>query len=298
MRAVLLTAGWFVLALVVNLAGAALVAIAWIAGRTLLEGPEAMGQLQDDPAGFLGGAGFAATFFVGVGGVVALAAAFGRAAGWTAAETWSIRPVRPFAMVAAGLGALTVGLLPGWLMDALSRVLPLEGRTSAPEAVAELLLSGGPVQVTAMVLAVVVGAPILEELAFRGYFWKATESAVGPVGAWLLTSLGFAAFHLDPLQSTALVGTSLFLGWLRWRTGSLVPCIFAHFVNNALAVVATWALVSGGAPTSGDTLVAVPLGVALLGAVFTVTMAAWLGWLTRPAPSTPGGPRRRTPPFR
>jgi membrane protease YdiL (CAAX protease family) len=30
--------------------------------------------------------------------------------------------------------------------------------------------------------------------------------------------------------------TGLILGWLRLSTGSLAPCVLAHFVNNALAL--------------------------------------------------------------
>ncbi len=89
------------------------------------------------------------------------------------------------------------------------------------------------------ILAAVVVAPLIEEWLCRGVLWTALSRVVPPRRTVVLTALLFAVMH--GLQGLYLalphrfVG-GLLLGWLRWRSGSLVPCVVAHLVHNALAV--------------------------------------------------------------
>ena len=86
-------------------------------------------------------------------------------------------------------------------------------------------------------LLIVIGlAPVCEELLFRGYAFTALRSWRGVRVAALLTGLGWGALHLPvypPLACAplALLGVGLCL--LYWKTGSLLPCIVAHSLNNA-----------------------------------------------------------------
>jgi membrane protease YdiL (CAAX protease family) len=139
-------------------------------------------------------------------------------------------------LVAGGLGALTVGLLPGWVASQILQIVPELG--VALQAIAEHLLRPDPVGKSVLILAICVGAPIAEEIAFRGYLWRHLEPFLPGWGIWLTTSVVFAAYHLDPVQSPSLLPTALFLGGLRWASGSVAPAVFAHAVNNSLAVIA------------------------------------------------------------
>ncbi len=68
--------------------------------------------------------------------------------------------------------------------------------------------------------------------------------------------------------------TALFLGWLRWQSGSVVPAIAGHFVNNVLASFGLF-LVGTSEPAQ------ISLASALMGA--TATMGVCLvAWTTRP----------------
>lgn len=94
-----------------------------------------------------------------------------------------------------------------------------------------------PFGVVLLLLIVVVGAPIVEELFFRGLLLRAAERRWGKVGAVAVSSLIFGAVHLQPLQFPALVAVGVVFALLAIRTGRLGPSIFAHMGFNAVAVI-------------------------------------------------------------
>lgn len=89
--------------------------------------------------------------------------------------------------------------------------------------------------VVLLIVIVAVLAPIIEELFFRGLFLRALEKRWGPRWALWISSLVFAAVHLQLLQFPALALIGLVLGWLTLRTGRLGPAIWAHIAFNAVA---------------------------------------------------------------
>ena len=102
----------------------------------------------------------------------------------------------------------------------------------------------------AMTIAgVAVVAPIAEEVAFRGYLFPALTTWRGPWIAALITAVLFAAAHLGaypPQIAPMMVFFGLGACLLRWFTGSLLPCIGLHALNNGIvAAVALGALGAG-----------------------------------------------------
>lgn len=89
-------------------------------------------------------------------------------------------------------------------------------------------------------LALMVGLTpgICEELLFRGYVQTRLTRRIGGVFGVLLTSLMFAAFHMDLVHSTAVIAIGVYLGWLSWASGSIYPAMISHFLNNFLSVAA------------------------------------------------------------
>jgi membrane protease YdiL (CAAX protease family) len=89
-----------------------------------------------------------------------------------------------------------------------------------------------------VVVLVAVVAPICEEALFRGLFFTALWRWRGPWAGALLTGLAFGAIHAGSAPAPYLVPLGV-LGFLlcvlRWRTGSLYPCIAVHATNNAVA---------------------------------------------------------------
>jgi len=91
------------------------------------------------------------------------------------------------------------------------------------------------------VVSVAVFAPLVEEWLCRGVAWRAATTMANARTAWVLTTVLFAFLHglngnfLLELPHRAFAG--LVFGWLRWRSGSLVPGILAHALHNAAALI-------------------------------------------------------------
>lgn len=87
----------------------------------------------------------------------------------------------------------------------------------------------------AVVLAGGVLAPIAEEIFFRGYVFRSYLLTRGPLVAYGATSLLFATLHLNLPALLPIIALSLIFCFAYQRTGSLVPSMVAHAVNNTTA---------------------------------------------------------------
>ncbi len=113
-----------------------------------------------------------------------------------------------------------------------------EFNSAAGDVGVELKALGDYWLLIAFGLMIAVGAPIAEELAFRGLFFAALRKhGVGPVLSVVITAVAFALFHLEPARLGVLVTIGLVLGIVRLRTGSLGASMVAHGVVNAPAAV-------------------------------------------------------------
>jgi uncharacterized protein len=93
-------------------------------------------------------------------------------------------------------------------------------------------------------ILIVAGAPVVEELFFRGLLLSALEkrfAGLPPVkGRWLsvvITAVVFGLVHYEPLQLAGLVLFGLALGLLAQRTKRLGSNIVAHATFNGIAVI-------------------------------------------------------------
>jgi membrane protease YdiL (CAAX protease family) len=123
------------------------------------------------------------------------------------------------------------------------------------------------VALVAVCVLVTVIAPLAEETFFRGYFFGALREWRGPWPAAVLTGAVFGAIHVGSAPVVFLLPLGI-LGFMlcmvRWRTGSLLPCVALHAINNALAfgVTEKW--------TAGQTLL---LGVGAVSVTMLVCFA-------------------------
>lgn len=90
--------------------------------------------------------------------------------------------------------------------------------------------------VLALVLA--IGAPLVEELFFRGLLLRAVANRFGTGWGVAGSSVLFALVHFEALQFPALLIFGIVLGVLAVRTGRLGPGIAAHAAFNLVAIVA------------------------------------------------------------
>lgn len=86
--------------------------------------------------------------------------------------------------------------------------------------------------------AVVVIAPLGEELLFRGFlqqflekYWKDITRAI------LVTALFFAIIHMNPYWFIQIYFLGIILGFLAWKTGSVLPPLILHGMNNGGAML-------------------------------------------------------------
>jgi uncharacterized protein len=88
-------------------------------------------------------------------------------------------------------------------------------------------------------------APLAEELFFRGFVFGVLREKIGAVWGALATGVVFGLVHVagSPVET---VGVLIILGVLLCvvyeQTGSLLPCIALHAINNAISFAATKSL--------------------------------------------------------
>jgi uncharacterized protein len=149
---------------------------------------------------------------------------------------------------AENLGAATLGIRRTRFWPALGWMLAIYFGVSAVEALWAIAVGGpsgdrashpGAAQAVVAIVAVAVVAPIVEEIAFRGYLFPALTRWRGPWIGAVLTAALFGAAHFGvypPAFLPALAAFGFGACLLYWFTGSLLPCIALHALNNGLAV--------------------------------------------------------------
>jgi membrane protease YdiL (CAAX protease family) len=84
-----------------------------------------------------------------------------------------------------------------------------------------------------LVLVVVVGAPVVEEIVYRGSLQTRLMQGFGISVGIFLTALLFALIHLAPVEIPGLFVFALVLGIARHKTGTLGLPIVTHLAFNA-----------------------------------------------------------------
>ena len=82
-------------------------------------------------------------------------------------------------------------------------------------------------------LVVIVGAPIVEEIVYRGVVQPGLVASWGRLAGILVTAALFAAIHMQPVEFPGLFVFALVLGWARHSTGTIGTSIVTHMAFNA-----------------------------------------------------------------
>lgn len=164
--------------------------------------------------------------------VTAIVAATRRGNGLRRDFGWSMRASDVPIGLATGLFAQVVVV---WLIYAPFQLVFDFDVSEAARAITDRAASASDIAL--VMLGVVVGAPIFEELFFRGLTLRAFERRWGTVVGVLGSSALFGAVHLQPLQFPALMAFGIITALLVRRYGRLGPAIWAHVGFNLVAVV-------------------------------------------------------------
>ncbi|MCF0167603.1 MAG: CPBP family intramembrane metalloprotease [Bacteroidales bacterium] len=113
-------------------------------------------------------------------------------------------------------------------------------------------------------IAASILAPIFEEFICRGTICRGLLAYKSPAKAILWSAFIFAVIHANPWQAIPAFVIGCLLGWVYYRTHSLLACVFIHFANNTFAQLMGVAL---GDPAADATLMdylSTPIYIALL----------------------------------
>lgn len=93
-----------------------------------------------------------------------------------------------------------------------------------------------PGEIALAILAVVIVAPLAEELVYRGLLHRLLHGVWGSVAASVLSALIFAIVHAEPWFLLGLFGVGLMLAVVWEATRSVTACWIAHAVHNAISL--------------------------------------------------------------
>lgn len=83
-----------------------------------------------------------------------------------------------------------------------------------------------------------VMGPIIEEIGFRGLILGGLlKMRCRPWIAILISAIIFASFHGFGVPFVTAMLFGILVGWLYWRTGSIIPGIIIHITNNSLTAI-------------------------------------------------------------
>ena len=171
-------------------------------------------------------------------GTMAVAAGLALCGAWLSPEFWRDRlrlrkvSLRLPILLAGTLGVLSVGMVLSALMEL--HVLPRSNSLDVLEHMFQGLSAPSAV-LAVLLLGLLPG--LVEELLFRGYIQTRLVARWGAAWGVFWTAVLFGISHLDLMQGVFAVGVGCILGFITVRTGSIVPAMICHAVNNTLSAL-------------------------------------------------------------
>ena len=137
------------------------------------------------------------------------------------------------------------------------------------------------------IISITIMAPLVEELLFRGAIQGyMLRKGMKPLHAILIASAIFGIVHMNPIQIPFAFAIGLIFGWLYYRTGSVVPGIVGHFINNSIACLQMATLTE----EEFNTKTIEWLGAGLTYALFALSLVVMIGmflYLKKRLPAAP-----------
>ena len=82
-------------------------------------------------------------------------------------------------------------------------------------------------------VAVVIIAPITEELFFRGIILNGLLLIYKHIKSIFVSALLFGLIHLNPWQLLPAITAGVLIGWIYYKKNNILLCILMHVFNNA-----------------------------------------------------------------
>ena len=167
------------------------------------------------------------------------------------------------------LAFMVVGMLAlGQTLDSLTMLAGL-GQQGSMVAIRRALAQAAGPDLFLAVLVIGGLAGTAEEVFFRAYMQTRLVERVPPGAAVIIASVCFGVLHLEWLHALLALALGLYLGWITELTGSALPAVACHVINNALFTIltASWGTLDG---------LAINAALATVGALAFTGCVVWL----------------------
>lgn len=138
----------------------------------------------------------------------------------------------PIKLVGIGLGTVGFGLT---LTNIIMKVFENTELLMAAQDLMENAFNG--VGILVIFIVAVVGAPIVEELLFRGVLFEEIRNECSLKMTIFLTALVFGIYHFNIIQTPNTFFMGLVLAYVYYKTGTIKSPIIIHATNNILATI-------------------------------------------------------------
>ncbi|HXG03506.1 MAG TPA: CPBP family intramembrane glutamic endopeptidase [Candidatus Binatia bacterium] len=136
------------------------------------------------------------------------------------------------------LAAVAGTLALGQALDSLTMLAGL-GQHGSMAVIRRALEGAGGPDLFAAVVVIGVLAGGAEEVFFRGWMQTRLREHWPASRAVVVTSVAFGLMHLEWLHAALAVALSLWLGFVTEQTGSALPAVAAHVINNSVFTLLT-----------------------------------------------------------
>lgn len=134
-------------------------------------------------------------------------------------------------MITIAISSLQEVLIPEWLLKSLEDL-------SGPyqDVIGSIL--GGTIPTWALIFFIAFMPAVIEEITFRGFLQHHLRKSKIPFGVvTVIVGVLFAALHINPVSFLPLVLISVYLSILVELSGSLLPAMLVHLVNNGYSII-------------------------------------------------------------
>ena len=149
-------------------------------------------------------------------------------------ELFRIRPVSSDIVFLSILVGLSLGPISDELDRLIQMVIPLpkwfieQLKFLQAESVSDWIL---------LFLGVVVLAAVSEEFIFRGFLQVSLERKGDATRAVILTSISWTLIHVNPYWAIQIFLMGIIIGFMAWRTNSIIPPMIVHATNNFMSLL-------------------------------------------------------------
>jgi sodium transport system permease protein len=164
-------------------------------------------------------------------------------------RTFRLQAPRPLALAGMLLAMLATLCLIRKYVFFQNQWLPIPEAIEANFSQAMKDASGG--SLAWLLFLAALSPAICEEMFFRGFLLSGLRSRLSKWQSIFISALLFGALHMIVYQFVPVILLGILLAWLAWETGSLVPGMVLHFLNNALALFWLHMTDYGAIPATG-----------------------------------------------